>query len=381
MIEKSTLWIWLSQINGLNNLNLQKLITHFNGSEGLWNATSEKDVPDFLKKTNELSGLKENILRADLREKAKKIFEDCNKKEIEISYPGKENYPQLLEYVAEKPMALYVRGKLLKEDKYLAIIGSRTASSYGLDIAYSFSKKLAENGVAIVSGMARGVDSYAHAGALKGGGRTIAVLGNGVDICYPSENNTLMEGILKNGAVISELPPGTRPSKYTFPQRNRIIAGMSAGVFVTEAGPDSGTRITVDYANDFGKDIFAVPGEITRQNFFGTNKMLKDGAIFVTSPEDIFTAISHQYQLPDDLIQDGNFNIDFGVPSAIKSELSEYELEIVRQLEIESMHVDQLMKNTNMVAGEIYVWLLMLELKGVISQLPGRFYKIKNTFI
>ena len=381
MTEKSVIWIWLSQINGLNNLNLQKLISHFDNYDSLWNAMTDDDLPDFLNNNRELSSLKENILRKETREKAVKIFEDCKKKEIEICYPGKENYPQLLEYVAEKPMALYVRGELLKEDKYLAIIGSRTASSYGLDIAYSFSKKLAENGVTIVSGMARGVDSYAHAGALKGGGRTIAVLGNGVDICYPSENDNLMNSILKSGAVISELPPGTRPSKYTFPQRNRIIAGMSAGVFVTEAGPDSGTRITVDFANDYGKDIFAVPGEITKQNFFGTNKMLKDGAIFVTSPEDIFTAISHQYQLPEDLLHEGNLNIDFGVPASIKKELSEYELEIVKHLEVEIMHIDKLMEVTNMGAGEIYVWLLMLELKGIIQQLPGRFYKIKNTFI
>ncbi|MEI6601913.1 MAG: DNA-processing protein DprA, partial [Clostridia bacterium] len=310
MIEKELIWIWFSLINGINQQKLQKLLVLCDGYENLWNAMDVTQLPDLVRANQDWSTLIESILRKDLKENAKRIVASCEDKKIQIVFPGHEDFPTLLKYTEACPMVLYVRGKLLASDQLLAIIGSRTASSYGLDIAYSFAKKLAENGVTIVSGLARGVDTYAHAGALKGKGRTIAVLGNGVDVPYPRENCNLMETIVSNGAVISELPPGTRPSKFSFPQRNRIIAGMSAGVFVTEAGPDSGTRITVDYANEYGKDIFAVPGEITRQNFFGTNKMLKDGAIFVTTPDDIFSAIKNHYQIPENLLDSDNFNLD-----------------------------------------------------------------------
>ncbi|MEI6132344.1 MAG: DNA-processing protein DprA [Bacillota bacterium] len=381
MQEKAVLWIWFSMIKGLNNSKLQKIISLCEGVENLWNAKTREDLSDFLDGTNELTGISENLLRTDLKEQANRIFEGCNKSKIKVTFPGGEGYPVLLEYTNDKPMVLYVRGELNKEDKLLAIIGSRTATSYGLDVAFSFSKKLAESGITIVSGLARGVDTYAHAGAIKGRGRTIAVLGCGVDIAYPSENAGLLKEIEKNGAIISELPPGTRPSKYTFPLRNRIIAGMSAGVFVTEAGPDSGTRITVDYANNYGKAIYAVPGEITRQNFFGTNKMLKDGAIFVTNTEDILASLKSHYLFPEDLLNSTNYNLDFGVPMTIKNELSEVELSIVKKLELETKHVDELSNELKMVDGEIYVWLLMLELKGIIHQLPGRYYKIKNTFL
>jgi len=383
MPEKSVLWIWFSLINGLNNLNLQKLLSACGGAENLWNATKIEHVPEFLTCATNKEGqnLVGNIIREDLRDQAYKIFEECNKKKVQVIFPSSANYPSLLEYIVDKPMVLFVRGILKREENLLAIIGSRTATSYGLDIAYSYARRLAENGITIVSGMARGVDTYAHAGALKGKGRTIAVLGCGVDVVYPKENIGLMERIAENGAVISEMPPGARPTRFSFPQRNRIIAGMSAGVFVTEAGPDSGTRITVDHANEYGKDVFAVPGEITRTNFFGTNKMLKEGAHFVTTPEDIILELKNQYQYPAGLLEHGNFNIDFGVPEAIKSELSEVELDIVKNLELETMHIDQLLRNMKLEFGEIYVWLLMLELKGVVLQLPGRFYKIKNTFI
>jgi len=381
MPEKAILWIWFSLINGLNNLNLQKLIAYCGGYETLWNAKTEQDLPDFLHELKEWKPLLMGLLDQDLKVSAQRVFDLCRKSQIGLTFPGAIDYPHLLEYIPDKPMILYVRGTLKKTENLLAIIGSRNASSYGLDIAYSFARKLTENGITIVSGMARGVDTYAHAGALKSKGRTIAVLGCGVDFVYPRENNILMDKIIQNGAVLSEYPPGTRPTKYSFPQRNRIIAGMSIGVFVTEAGPDSGTRKTVDDACEYGKEIFAVPGEITKQNFFGTNKMLKDGAHFVTTPDDIFIAIKDNYQTPEGLLENGSNNIDFGVPASIKSELSEVELGIVSNLEVESMHIDKLISNLDLELSEVYVWLLMLEMKGIISQLPGRFYKIKNTFI
>ena len=206
-----------------------------------------------------------------------------------VSYNDKE-YPEQLKHISDYPICLYCKGniELLNKSKKIAIIGCRDYSKYGEKIAKEFAYKLAKENIVIVSGGARGIDSFAHQGTLNANKGTIAVLGNGIDYIYPPENKNLEEQILQyNGLIVSEYIIGTKPSKYTFPARNRIISGISDGVLVIEAKEKSGTLITVDFALEQGKNIYAIPGNIDSKNAFGTNELIKQGARLVTIPEEI----------------------------------------------------------------------------------------------
>ena len=198
-------------------------------------------------------------------------------------------YPKLLRTIYDPPVSLYVRGnKQILNGLNLAIIGCREATEYGKKIAQEFSYKLSKENINIVSGLARGIDSYAHLGSVYAKGKTIAVLGNGLDVIYPKENYFLAEKIIENGgAIISEYPLGLGPDKLNFVARNRIISGISKGVLVVEAKKKSGTLITVDFALEQGRDVFAVPGSIVSENSFGTNELIKQGAKVVTCYDEI----------------------------------------------------------------------------------------------
>lgn len=201
---------------------------------------------------------------------------------------GDEAYPESLKHIYGKPQTLYVLGneKLLNAHS-IAIIGCRKASSYGLKNAYKFGYELAKKGICVISGLARGIDTYAHKGALAAKGTTIAVLGCGLDVVYPPENMDLYKQIvMSGGAIITEYPLGSRPEKHHFPARNRIISGLSDGVLVVEAKKRSGTLITVEHALDQGKNVYAIPGNITSENSYGTNELIKEGAIPITKIED-----------------------------------------------------------------------------------------------
>lgn len=197
-------------------------------------------------------------------------------------------YPEKLKNIYAPPKTLYLLGnaELLKQ-KSIAIIGCRACTKYGSENAYKFAFELAKKNICIISGLAKGIDSFAHIGALKAHGSTIAVLGSGLDVVYPPENYELYKQIVQNGgAIITEYPLGSMPEKYHFPERNRIISGLSDGVLVVEAKKKSGTMITVEYALDQGKEVYAIPGNISSNNSYGTNELLKEGAIPVTNIED-----------------------------------------------------------------------------------------------
>lgn len=202
-----------------------------------------------------------------------------------------EEYPEKLKNIYDYPQKLYVLGnKNLLYQKGIAIVGSRDATQYGKKVAYNLAKELSQNGIVIISGLALGIDSYAHIGALKGG--TIAVLGSGIDTIYPKENIELAREIVRNnGCIISEYAMGMKPERLHFPQRNRIISGLSDGVVVVEASKKSGALITADFALEQGKEVFAVPGDVAKKQSEGTNKLIQDGAILVTSSENILENI------------------------------------------------------------------------------------------
>ena len=235
------------------------------------------------------------IVSFDEWHKVERIMEECRLKGINLSYYGDGEYPELLSQITDPPTVIFYKGALNPEDKYsISIVGSRRTTSYGRFVARYLSEGLSSMGFTIISGMARGIDSVSHTGALKKGGRTLAVLGSGIDVIYPPEGLDLYERIHRSGAVISELPLGTPPNRENFPRRNRIISGLSIGVIIVEASKGSGTLITARSALDQNREVFAVPGNINSPNSYGTNELLKSGAKLVTRPEDVVEELSHQ---------------------------------------------------------------------------------------
>lgn len=212
-----------------------------------------------------------------------------NSNKIKILKLGDNNYPEKLKNIVDKPQILYVLGnENLLNEKSIAIIGSRDCTRYGAMNAYDFGYQLAKRGLCVISGLARGIDTYSHLGSIKIREKTIAVLGSGLDIVYPAENIELYKKILiSGGAIVSEYPLGSKPEKYHFPQRNRIISGLSDGIIVVEAKKKSGTLITVDFALDQGKDVYAIPGNINSKYSYTTNELIKEGAIPITKVEDL----------------------------------------------------------------------------------------------
>jgi len=275
-------------------------------------------------------------------------------------------YPDLLENIFDPPYVLFVRGTLpLPAGKLLAVVGSRNASRYGLESAYSLSRELAGQGVVIVSGMARGVDSASHRGALAGGGRTAAVLGCGLDVCYPPENVELFEQIAQRGVLISEYMPGTAPLPAHFRQRNRIIAGLCPALLLVEARESSGAMITVDYATDFSREVFAVPGQINSPLSYNPNRLIRSGAGMVLEAADILEPMG--------------WSADARAAKGRKTpppDLSAEERLVVEPLLAEELSYDELSAKTGLSADRLNSLLTMLSLRGIIKQHPGKVFSI-----
>ncbi len=286
-------------------------------------------------------------------------------------------YPRLLLNIYDFPPILYVRGTLSDQDINVAVVGSRRASTYGRFTTERLCRELAMKGVTVVSGMARGIDSAAHAGAIAGKGRTIAVLGSGIDVIYPPENRKLFEKIAENGAVITEFPFSTQPLASNFPTRNRIISGLSLGVVVVEANEKSGSLITARVALEQGRDVFAVPGSIDSPGTKGTHRLIREGAILVENTYDILEEIAPQV----------NFSSTTAEPSAenpiqdhaMKSEaLQADEKAILTLIDKKPVHIDTLAADSGIKVHDVLSILTSLELGGYIEQLPGKKFIIKE---
>jgi DNA processing protein len=270
----------------------------------------------------------------------------------------------MLKETGDAPVMLYTKGAILPQDRFaIAIVGSRKLTHYGASVAEKISQDLALMGFTVVSGMARGVDSISHKGALRAGGRTIAVLGSGPDVPYPPENKTLLEKIAGSGSVISEFPPGTPPDKENFPRRNRLISGLSFGVLVIEASADSGALITARYALEQGREVFAVPGNITSPNSEGTNELIKRGALLTRKAEDIVEELAP--------VLKGFIR----ARDKIKIEITNEEKGICGLLSGEPKQIDIISRESGLPPSKALGILLGLELKGAVKQITGkRFY-------
>lgn len=278
-LEKNKYWIWFSLIEGLRNKTKKELLKKYKTPEKIFNL-KQKDLEKVLN-IKEI----EKIMNKNYKEIINKHLEYMNKHNIKIITIEDNEYPKNLKEIYDYPISLYIKGNknILNQEKNIAIIGCREYSQYGKNCALYFSYNLAKENVIITSGLAKGIDSFSHIGTIQAKGKTIAVLGNGLDTIYPKENAKLADKIIQNnGAIISEYPLGTKPEKMNFPERNRIISGISKGIIVIEAKKKSGTMLTVDFALEQGKDIYAVPGNINSINSTGTNDLIKQGAKLVT---------------------------------------------------------------------------------------------------
>ena len=369
--EKWFPWFALKSIPGIGNILFKRLIDGFSSPEKVFAASIEE--------LSQISGISESIV---FRIKSFK-FKDTIKKEIDhviekgfhIITFSDMNYPPLLRRIPDPPPYLYVSGKLLPQNHNIAVVGSRNPTAYGISAAKRLSESLAILGFTIVSGMARGIDSGAHEGALLGKGKTIAVLGSGLDKIYPPENCRLFEQISENGAVISEFSIQSPPEAHHFPIRNRIISGMSLGTVVVEAAKKSGSLITARLAAEQNREVFAVPGSIHSFKSFGTNSLIKQGAKLVEHAQDIIEELSPQIQENLECISHNAYLDDSG---KMLPKLTPDEQMVLNHLEHYPIQVDELVRKTSIAPGKVLSILLKFELEGIAEQLPGKCFSLKS---
>ncbi len=344
-------------VKGVGAVRTQALLDHFGNLELAWNAPADALRAAGLgpKAIEGLIALRRDV---DLD----KVFESVIAQGIEVILRTEDRYPKWLKEIAQPPPVLYVRGTLSLEDEWaVAIVGTRRMSSYGRQVAESLAAFLAANHVTVVSGMARGVDSVAHDNAIKGGGRTLAVLGCGVDIIYPPEHSRLAERIMANGALLSDYAPGTPPDSVNFPPRNRIISGLSQVVVVVEAGDTSGALITAKFAAEQGRDVFAVPGNILAPQSQGTNRLIEQGARPLVKLQDVLDALRieqvHEVQAARDF-----------------KPADEVEAAILKLLGTTPVHIDEICAQAGLPIQKVSATLALMELKGMVQQTGGMNY-------
>jgi DNA processing protein len=274
-----------------------------------------------------------------------------------------DDYPEVLKRIYDPPSFLLLKGNFVPaDDNAIALVGSRVCTAYGKQITEQLARGLVESGLTVVSGLARGIDSAAHRGALQAGGRTIAVLGCGLDIIYPPENEALYDEIASSGAVVSEFPFGLRPEKFNFPTRNRIISGLSKGVVVIEAGKMSGALLTVQHAIDQNREVFAVPGNINSAASAGTNELLKQGAIPVTSLADVLLALGYHP------------NRKAEPKARVIPELPGEVQTIYNSLSNQPQQIDSISQQLGKPVAEVLSALFSLEMAGLVRQMPGKLF-------
>ncbi|MFN3534468.1 MAG: DNA-processing protein DprA [Desulfatiglandales bacterium] len=356
-------------IPGLGSGSIRQLIGRYRNPDEIYKASEEE--------LSKIEGISPNVAK---RIKAQEYMEDPQKEYIRAQRLGAQiltywdkRYPSLLKEIKYPPVLLYCLGRPIWESMPLvAVVGSRHPSHYGRRVSNGLAYGLSKRGICVVSGLAAGIDTSAHEGAISSGGHTVAVLGTGLDVIYPKANRSLFEKIPKQGAIITEFPLGTPPDPKHFPIRNRIISGISLGVVVVEATRSSGSLITASMAAEEGREVFAVPGSIESMKSTGCHYLIRQGAKLVEKVEDIL----EELRLPN----------HFSGSSESKAEghlegLNREELTILDHLERDPIHIDELSRALGIDTGALSSLLISLELKGLIAQLPGKFYvKGKGTW-
>lgn len=367
-------WLALKFIEDIGNVTYIHLIDAFGSPRDVFDAPVDTltKVPRITKK------IASAIKGFDNWEKVESEYSLAEKSGVTILPSQSPFFPRSLLNIYDYPPLLYVKGTLLEEDIYIAVVGSRIASTYGKFTTERLCRELAFKGITTVSGMARGIDSSAHRGSLSGNGRTVAVLGSGIDVIYPPENKDLYEKIAENGAVITEFPFSTLPKGPHFPARNRIISGMSLGVVVVEANEKSGSLITARTALEQGREVFAVPGSIDSPGTKGTHKLIRDGAKLIENVYDILEEVLPQIEGKTDSPPSADSAESGPVSRSDYDDLGKMEREILDLMEKKSQQIDSIITKSGRSADDILNTLLSLELKGYIEQLPGKHFIFKE---
>jgi len=352
-------WVGFNLVKGIGPMKVRALLDHFGDLERAWNADAAELREAGIDK-RALASLMRNREKLDLDDELEKLA----KQDVTALTWDDVRYPSRLLQIPDPPPVLYVRGRFVDDDEWaFAVVGTRRASAYGKAVTQRLVADLSANHVTIVSGLARGIDGEAHRAALKTHGRTVAVLGCGLDLIYPPEHRNLAREITENGVIVSEYPLSTRPEASNFPPRNRIISGLSLGVLVVEAGIKSGALITADYAADQGRDVFAVPGNLYVRSSMGTNRLIQDGAKLVTGAEDILEELSLTMVAQQ-------VEVRTVVPE------TETEALLLQQLSLQPIHVDEVSLRTGLPIAEVTSNLALMELKGVVRQVGGMNYVV-----
>ncbi|CAN5376154.1 DNA-processing protein DprA [soil metagenome] len=371
-------WISLNMTPQVGPRAATKLLERFGSAESVFHATR-----------SELASLRlraesvESILKREFHDKAQEEFEKVKEIGGDVLVLDDGSYPYLLREIDDPPITLYVKGdwQACFDAPCVAVVGSRRCSTYGANASEMLSRDLAANGICIVSGLARGIDTAAHRGAIAGKGRTIAVLGTGIGQVYPKENAKLVDEILANGgAIVSQFPLETPPLSENFPYRNRIISGLSLGVLIIEASERSGSLITARLAMEQNREVLAVPGNITSKNSFGTNYLIKSGAALVQQWQDVVSALPSEISaaiLPPKI--DGTeAKSELRKQETIPSDLSENESKIYTILSPDKpIHIDFLLEQSELSFGDLNTALLGLEMHDLIREMAGKRYARK----
>jgi DNA processing protein len=367
-------WIALNMTPGVGPRIATNLLEHFGSPSAVFHAR-RTELESIRLKPDTI----ESIIRKEFAERAQGELERVKKIGGDILILDDGSYPSLLREIADPPITLYVRGdwQACLEQPCVAVIGSRQCSTYGENASQMISRDLASRGVTVVSGLARGIDSAAHKGALQGKGRTVAVLGTGIDGVYPKENSSVVREILDSGGcLVSQFPLGTPPLKDNFPYRNRIISGLSLGVLIVEASERSGSLITARLAMEQNREVMAVPGNITSSNSYGTNYLIKAGAKLVQQWQDVVAELPSEIAariLPPKINEKRNGNSQ--QQELIPSGLNENERKIWSLLNAdEAIHIDALLEESGLSFGDLNSVLVGLDIKDLIRVLPGKHY-------
>ncbi|MDH4202064.1 MAG: DNA-processing protein DprA [Phycisphaerae bacterium] len=366
------LWLKLIRAEGIGPTLFRRLLEYFGNVERILGASVSEltKVEGIGYKTAEM------IARSRSAFDAEKELALANKLGVWVIHLQDDRYPAALKAIYDPPPVLYVKGSLSRADALaMAVVGSRRCTHYGTEQANRFSHLMASAGFTIVSGLARGIDTAAHRGALAAGGRTIAVQGCGLASVFPPENKALFEQVVENGAVVSELPLTYEPLAENFPGRNRIIAGLSMGVLVVEATYRSGALISAQAAVDNNREVMAVPGRIDSPASAGCHKLLKQGAQLVDSIEEIMDALGYVGDGLKDhagaAATDAQANVQRTLFDVSELNLSDEESAILKHLNSEPVHVEELIGLTQFPAGKVHAAVISLQLKGLVKQLPG----------
>jgi len=353
-MDPKAYWAAFNLVKGIGAVRLKGLLDYFGSLEAAWKAPAEQ-----LRSAGLPPKAVESLLRTRVEHDPQQVLDDLQRKGIRALTWEDENYPRRLREIDQPPPVLYVRGDFAIEDEWsVAVVGTRAVTAYGRQIADELGAFLAYHRITLVSGLARGVDRIAHEAALKQGGRTIAVLGSGVDNIYPPEHQKLAERMMEQGAVVSDYPPGTPPDSTNFPPRNRIISGLSLASVIVEASETSGALITATFAVNQGREVFAVPGSIYAAHSKGTNRLIRDGARPLLRYEEILETLdlgkvqeyrAAQLALPGDPV----------------------EACLMQVLESEPRHVDEICAQSGLPIEQVSATLTVMELKGMVRQVGG----------